>query len=144
MKSSEIVRVARTHSGKDYAHLGRGENLDCMGLVVVICQELGYQVKDVFDYDRVPSNLIFKNSVEAHMDRIKLSEIEPGDCLTFHFTKEPQHIAIVTEVKPYLKIIHSYSTIGKVVEHIVDFDDIKNYWRRRFSDAYRFKNLEKE
>ncbi len=43
--------------------------------------------------------------------------------------REPQHVALITDHG----IIHSYSGVGKVVEHSLD-----ERWRQRIAAAYRF------
>jgi hypothetical protein len=47
--------------------------------------------------------------------------------------REPQHVALITDHG----IIHSYSGVGKVVEHGLD-----ERWQQRISAAYRFPYFE--
>ncbi len=47
--------------------------------------------------------------------------------------REPQHVALVTDHG----IIHSYSGVGKVVEHGLD-----DRWQQRITAAYRFPYFE--
>ena len=60
---------------------------------------------------------------------------QAGDVLLMRFTGEPQHLAIYAGPN----IIHSYQTVGKVCEHILDAK-----WARRIVRVYRFKGLSHE
>ena len=54
---------------------------------------------------------------------------DAGGHLLHGMGREPQHVALITDKG----IIHSYSGVGKVVEHALD-----ESWRRRIVAAYRY------
>ena len=85
-------------------------------------------------YSMLPDGHKLKKHVEAQGQRIKITDIRPGDVLLMRFRKDPQHLAFVTDYADGLGIIHSYSSIGRVVEHRLD-----EKWRRRIVAAYRVK-----
>ena len=76
---------------------------------------------------------------------IDKKDIRPGDGVLLTWKTEPHHVAIITKMESTgeLGILHSYQTVGKVVEHHLDDD-----WRKRIVLAFRFplavKLLEKE
>ena len=69
--------------------------------------------------------------VEAtgHQPEIPVAEATLADIYFMAWGREPQHVALITDKG----IIHSYSGVGKVVEHALD-----ESWRRRIVAAYRY------
>ncbi|OYW62746.1 MAG: hypothetical protein B7Z31_00300 [Rhodobacterales bacterium 12-65-15] len=57
---------------------------------------------------------------------------EAGGLMLMRFGKEPQHLAICAGDT----MIHSYGSVGKVVEH--RFSDV---WRARVVKSYKFKAM---
>ncbi len=133
-----IILVSRTWLGTRYKHQGRlkGIGADCVGFVGGVMQELGYEIKDNYNYTKQPDGLLFQQKMSEHFDFIDFKDLKEADVLSFAFNSNPQHIAIVTQVNP-IYIIHSVITSKKVVEHILDND-----WKNRISGCYRFKELE--
>jgi cell wall-associated NlpC family hydrolase len=132
MTPHEIIEAARAELGTPFVHQGRipGKALDCAGLAVVVARN-GYEVEEPRAYGRSPHLGLLRQWVEAQ------SFIDPGEpvagaLLLMRFGTEPQHLAICAGDT----IIHSYSRVGKVVEH--NFSPV---WRARVVKAYRFKEV---
>ena len=136
--SQLVVDAALSFVGTPYAHQGRfpGLALDCAGLVICAAQSAGIAVADVAGYSRVPDGVTFLAGIEAQMDRINMSDIQPGDVIAFTFLKDPQHAAVVTAVEPRLKITHAHMRVRKTVEH-----DLDETWSKRICGAYRFRGI---
>lgn len=134
-----IVESAREELKTKFVHQGRCSKfgLDCAGLCVVALSRIGIEVFDVFGYHTAPSEGLFIETVEKNCDLISYEKLKQGDFLTFGFGSEAQHIAIVTEVEPKVKIIHALSRVGFVTEH-----DLDETWKRLLKRCYRLKNIE--
>ena len=138
---NNIVVTAREELKTKFVHQGRCSKvgLDCAGLCVVTLNKLGIEAFDSSGYHTTPSEGQFISTVEMNCDLISFEEIKEGDFLTFGFGSEAQHIAIVTEIEPKVKIIHSLSRVGYVTEH-----DLDATWKRLLKRCYRLKILKEE
>lgn len=136
MKATEIITAARAELGTPFRHQGRlpGKALDCAGLAVVVARRW-HTVDEPTAYGPTPNNgqLEFWLDKQTFLERAGAA-IE-GDILLMRFSKEPQHLAIFTGAT----IIHSYESVGRVVEHRLD-----DVWFKRIVRVYRFKDVEHE
>ena len=134
MTADDIIAAARKHIGTPFRHQGRvpGRGLDCVGLLIVVAQELGIEYQDATGYSSRPDGTLL-SKMEAQGALIKIQEPEPGCVLVMRFANEPQHVALCTGST----LIHSYAQVGKVTEH--RFADV---WRARVVAVFRFKGLE--
>lgn len=137
MTREEFVFTVRSFLNTPFRHQGRlpGHALDCAGLVVCAAQACGHAMRDQTGYSAVPHADLFTAAVAEHCDRIESVDILPGDLMTFAFTREPQHVAVVTQFDP-VRIAHAWQDVGKVVE--TDLDD---YWARRLRGCWRLRGL---
>lgn len=136
MNIADFVKTARSFIGTPFAHQGRlpGVGLDCAGVVVMAAIENGLQIEDEFGYPEISEDNVFADKVASYCDIIPISECAAGDLMMFRFFKNPQHIAIVSNINP-LMIIHGYMQVGKTVENNVDAT-----WLKRLTGCYRIKN----
>lgn len=129
---SDLVDFARECLGTPFKHQGRvnGRGLDCAGVLVHVMRRAGVPVIDSIGYPRMPvDNQITKIlDAEPALERLTDKNYQPGDVLLMRFRHEPQHVAIFAGEN----IVHSYSAIGKVVEH-----RLSDVWRRRIVRGYR-------
>ena len=146
----EIVAQARTWIGTKFVHQGRskqtGSNaggVDCIGLAVGVVRELGIKDKDgqllhlhdYTNYSSLPSAKLLMGSLHKVLTEIPIEEAVPGDVLVFRFKKEPQHIAILSELdKGVMRVIHSYRGPEKVTEQIIN-----DQWKSRITSAFRIR-----
>ena len=132
MTANEIIEAARAEIGTPFVHQGRipGKALDCAGLAVTVARHW-YEVEEPQAYGRSPHLGLLQQWVEAQ-SFIERGPIEAGALLLMRFGTEPQHLAICAGDT----IIHSYSRVGKVVEH--NFSPV---WRARVVRSYRFKDM---
>lgn len=127
-----LVRAARRCLGTSFRHQGRqpGRGLDCAGVIVCAARQCGLATYDVDNYARLPrGDAMQRHLAAAGLGVVDLAAALPGDVLLMHFTREAQHLALVTD----RGILHAYQQIGRVVEHRLD-----ETWRRRIVAAYRF------
>lgn len=81
-------------------------------------------------YGRQPRPDLLRDACDQYLEPAPIKE---GGVLLIRFARDPQHVAIVSQVDPP-QIIHALVSPGRVVEHILD-----EKWRRRIVRSYRFK-----
>lgn len=132
--AERIATEARTWLGTPWHHEGRvrGAGVDCGMLVLEVFKAVGVlpAAFSVGHYGRNPNlpRLIATLSAWAR----EAQEIRPGDVLLFTIVDAPRHLAIATSLDGSLGMVHSYQTLGRVVEHAIDAR-----WRRRLFKIYR-------
>lgn len=132
----KIVVEARTWIDTPFHHQGRVKSVgvDCAGVVGMTGAALGLlDVNDIpKDYAKQPNANAMTKVLDEKMTRIPVSEATIGDVLHFAFDREPQHVAIISDIG----IIHAYAQARKCVEHSLD-----DTWKSRIRGAYRFKGV---
>lgn len=144
---SQIVKQARLWIGTKFQHQGRIRKTkeheggcDCLGLIMGVAKELRLKTKygdlinelDQLNYNSIPNSQELQSQLSNHFITKDKKDISPGDLALFSLSKNPQHLAIIgilnyaSEKK--LTLIHAYSTVGYVCEHILD-----DKWYKRLS-----------
>lgn len=150
LSSSKIVKQARTWLGTKYHHQGRlkksancSGGVDCIGLVIGVCDELaicdsdGYLLSkhDRTNYSMHPEGSKLAESMQEHLSPVEPTKMKVGDILLFKFWKEPQHVGILSKYPTGgFGLIHCNSTSGSVVEQ-----PLSDTWMRMITNIYRFK-----
>ncbi|MBU9608255.1 NlpC/P60 family protein [Burkholderia multivorans] len=112
-----IVTEARTWLGTPYRHQGRikGIAVDCVGLVIGVCQALGIPCRDETGYSRRPDGTL---TPALTVQTLPVEGLPlPGDIAVFHWQGESVHLAIVTGED---RIIHALAINRRVCEHRLD------------------------
>lgn len=137
MTRQQIVTVARNYLGTPFHHQGRlkGKGIDCLGLIVCVCRDLGFDPIDATNYPwRTDSNLLQQN---LGTQLVKVDEAEVGDVMLFwaYDRNIPTHLGFKTDKG----LIHAYAHSGakKVVEIGLD-----QWWLDRFVAAYQIPGVE--
>ncbi len=135
-----IVRKARECLGTRYHHQGRvrGVGMDCVGLIVYVAKELGlFDYDDRANYSRIARGGVLCQEMARFMPKwVSPEDAKIGDVLVFWIsdrTRRPQHMGIKTDYG----LIHTYSDVGRVVEHVLD-----ERWTRRIVRAHRYPGVE--
>lgn len=142
MNGADVVAEARTWLGTPYQHQAslKGIACDCAGLILGIARALellpdkDFRAPEFAGYGREPSPLMMLKACDRFLDRT--ARFGLGDVLVMRFEKDPQHLAIVSQVDPFY-IIHSHAMVFKVTEHRLD-----EKWASRLVRAYRFRGVE--
>jgi cell wall-associated NlpC family hydrolase len=128
----QIVDESRKWIGTRWIHQGRSRaGVDCVGLVIRVAHALNLSTFDTADYSRQPDPVRMRALLAEHMTPVIHPQL--GDVLLMRFEKEPQHVAIVTDIG----IIHAYAQARRVCEHRLD-----SVWQSRVVGAYQFKGIE--
>lgn len=133
IEARQFINAARSYLDVPFRHQGRDRTgLDCIGLAIRAAQDVGISVIDDTTYKVVPNPTKMLAHLMAHCQEIQRNEITVGTLLWIRFDSDPQHVALVTDAG----MIHSYSTIGRVVEH-----GIGPAWKKRIVKAFHVRGL---
>lgn len=139
----QIADQALTYLGVPYHHDGRSREggVDCLGLAVLVLQDLGQEVQDrvgVPQHQDIWGEIVER--VELHASLIDEGCHPllwmPGDLLLFRERLMHHHAGILI-MDGSLEMVHSYSSSGMVVRQPLD-----EPWLRRVSRVYRFNGVE--
>jgi hypothetical protein len=123
----DLQTAARNYLDVKFHHQGRQPwALDCVGLVILAMRDIGYNPVDSSGYSRMPDGIMLQTAMNTQLTQVSRRP-EPNDILLMRIRRSPQHIAIATDQG----IIHSYESVGKVVEH-----DLDARWRKRIVAVY--------
>lgn len=128
-----IVRLdlfARQYMGVPFLHQGRNPKvgIDCIGLLRLCVDDSGAQLShhDRTDYDRNPAHGALERQLQAAFGA-PVCCLQPGCVVSIDFKGETRHVGVIAENGGALTLIHTSSSVGRVVE-------------RRMTPAYR-KNI---
>jgi cell wall-associated NlpC family hydrolase len=128
----DIQEAARRYLGVPFVHQGRtARGLDCVGLLVRVAEDLGFQARDFTAYSLRPSSRLLMRLIADSCDRV--DSAEPGDILVFSMIGPgwPQHAGIKTDKG----MIHAMrGGPDKVVEHVLD-----DMWTRKLDSVWRYR-----
>lgn len=147
-QAEAVARVARSWIGTPYQHLGRlkGVACDCIGLVIMVAQELGLTEFNVMDYGRDPHPARMTAGLREHLDPLGLDPVamrrgdvpdclQPGDILHLRWKAHPRHLGMVLPREGGgWNLIHAYSGSKRVVEHNLD-----KVWLHLVREGYRYR-----
>lgn len=128
----DVIAVAGRYIGTRWHHQGRSRaGVDCIGLLVLVAQDLGLPVLDQTDYSHQPDGQRLQAALAEHLQPIDTPE--PGAVLLMRFQQLPQHVALMADSGD---IIHAYAHARRVVRH-----RLNDLWRSRIVRAYRFPGV---
>ena len=142
----QVVEAAISMLGVPFRHQGRSEatGVDCVGLLVVIGQKIGYpRIVDVTDYRRMPKAETIRAVILQNCDEIPVDEAGPGDFFLMRLTgRKLRHAAVKISdetdmtkgIQPML--IHS----GGTGQGKVKIEAISTY-KHKIGAAFRVRGL---
>lgn len=138
---AQAVTTARGLIGTRWHHHGRTRAaVDCVGLLVVVAQELGIPHVDDLSYGMRPKPGALEGALErSGLVRIKVDEIQPGDVLAFWYGEKglPYHVALVSSLDGRQTMIHAMAPFGSrpgIVQEVT----LNQFWRHRVVSAWRY------
>ncbi len=117
------VTEARSWLGTPYHSCAdvKGAGVDCGMILVRIFVDCG--LSPAIDPRPYSPDWHLHRAAERYLGFVQLFAKEiardqagPGDIVVFKYGRCYAHGAIVTEAKPYLKVLHAYSIAGRVIE----------------------------
>lgn len=135
----QFVEEVKSWIGTPFHHEGRvkGAGIDCVGVAAASGANLGLKVIDMEHYPKRPIDGMFEKAVDAQTIPASLDQLQLGDILKFRIREEPQHLAIVTQLVPQIRITHAFAQAKKCVEN-----DLDNFWLERLVGVRRIEELE--
>lgn len=118
-KREEWLRVAHTWIGVPWKRTGvRRDGVNCLGLLVGVARECSFdtnieQKEQQANFAAPPTRGVMIRKAKEDLEMILVKDAVPGDLLILRINGQPQHIAIITDLKP-LQFIHA-DTMRKVV-----------------------------
>ena len=112
---ADVVRVAREWVNTPFHHRARvkGIGVDCAGLPIEVCRELGAVAPD-FDvppYTPTPDGHSMIAWCDANLTRVAQDAMQAGDMIITVVDRDPQHIGILADhVHGGFSIIHASNT----------------------------------
>ena len=142
MIGDRVIEIAMKCLKTPFRHQGRvaGLGLDCAGLFVHVCKELGVDHADASGYPRNPYDGQLESQLDAQpcLTRVDVSQARKGDILCMRIRRAPQHIAFhAGMIDGNTYIIHASEQHGGVVHHRLD-----SVWGSRIMRVYRFNGAE--
>jgi NlpC/P60 family putative phage cell wall peptidase len=138
---AQIADEARQWVGTPWRHQAslKGIGCDCIGLVRGVARALGLTApfatgaaRRYAGYGRTPDPEML---LEACGDYLDPGRGDLGDVLLLRFEREPQHFALISNLKPR-RMIHSYAQARKAVENGID-----HVWMGRIVRVYSFRGI---
>lgn len=130
----QVVDKAREYLGTPFQHQGRvkGISCDCVGLPLMIGQELGMIDKtgalingqDSADYGPQPFDNGVHEEVKRRCMEKSITDLKEGDLVTIKMPTVACHVGIISRLyvgtrDECLGLIHAYTPAGKVVETVL-------------------------
>ena len=132
--------IAMKHVGVPFRHRGRSPAskdyagaLDCVGLLVIVAQEMGLQYYDKKHYGREPWKDGLRETLVKNCGQPTEPVLAIDNILLFrlHPHEEPSHVGIVAPHRHGFGIVHTHGIIGRVV-----FQRIDEYRSNQIVEAY--------
>lgn len=162
MTPANVVARARFYLGRPFRHQGRARDLDCIGLILAVAEDLalkdisGVPIRrqDYTNYGPQPLDGFIQTECErrlheepSEVTRAAIAEkrippatlrrkIRSADVLTICLPHIPCHIGIVSDLGAELALIHAHSSTEKVSEHHLD-----DAWLRRIAGVFFFPEV---
>lgn len=142
MTRDDIQREARRLVGAPWVHQGRDPvaGIDCIGLLVFICNNLGKKVDDYTTYSREPDGETLIAEMSKYFEPIPLEKAREGDIIICRVPQVylPRHIAIMAKGLNEYTLVHSINakTGGMTVEEPL------RRWMKYRTHSFRFPELE--
>lgn len=114
---SDIVNAARSYMGVPWTHIGRSrKGIDCVGLLVKVCEDLGIPYQDIRTYTRGPQVEVFLNAIRSQTGAASIGYIRPGQIAIFKQHIYPMHVGIIGLQFGRPTVIHAAARNRRVIE----------------------------
>ncbi len=109
-----FLKIAHEWEGVPWARVGteKARGVNCLGLLVGIAKECGFlerlmEEETGANFVAPPVKGHFLGRARACLDTIHMKDALPGDLILYRIGREPQHLTIITCLKPLL-VLHSH------------------------------------
>ena len=133
----DFHKEAHKYIGVPFRHRGRTtRGLDCVGLIILVAQDCGYDKYKEFPYGREPRNSILEGVLREHFGAPVDRDPRINDLVLMRLRKggEPSHVGIITTHPHGLGIIHAYGEIERVV-----YQRFTNSMAKRIAGVYSWQ-----
>lgn len=105
-----IVDEVRALRERPFLHQGRGERLDCIGVVIVVARGLGLVAADfdITGYPPQPDGVTLLRLAREHMRELPKAQAQAGDIGVYAWGGAAQHFGVLVPYKHGgLAIVHA-------------------------------------
>lgn len=142
----ELLVVARSWMGTPFVHQSRrrGIGIDCIGLVIEVCREVGLVaaagLPDDWDhvaYGRFPDSYTPTLSLLTYLTPVPRQAMQPGDIALFRTTTgQPAHMGFLGDAADPVSLLHAFNArtqrLARVQEH-----RLSRHWLASLHSVYR-------
>lgn len=128
----KIINKAKEYLGTPWKHnhCCKGFGIDCVNLLSVCAQEVGFNIEMPKAYDRKPKYSSLHRTIEKHF--IKTDIILKGDILLFSVGNDNNHVGLGIDGNAFIHSCYRNSYRGKV-----QIDKLSHsFWGNRLVRAY--------
>ena len=112
---AEIVTAAKSYEGVRFRHRGRDRiGMDCVGLLVAVCNDLGLPVVDFQNYKRVSDAETFRDMLLGQTDESSAGALNDGSIVLLRQAFFPCHCGIISITNERCPMI-IHASIGRRV-----------------------------
>lgn len=143
LTAEKVIETVRQYVGLKYRTQGRDMlGLDCGGVVVLVCRELGVSDADLSGYSNSPDGESFERILSENLDEVTPKEsVRIGDIIAMDYDKGVQHTAFVTAID---KAANRYTVIHAKREKGVIEQFLHGYDLRAWTKTFRIKEIKYE
>lgn len=93
-----FIEVVESYIGTPVAHRGRVPHvgLDCVGLIIAACRELGMVIPEPSPYGRLPDADTLRAGLRPYCTEMPGTMRVPGDILQVYAGRQPRHVVVYT------------------------------------------------
>jgi cell wall-associated NlpC family hydrolase len=119
-----FVRLVESYIGTPVVHRGRLPHigLDCVGLAIAACRELGMDIPEPSVYGKLPDADVLRAGLSLYCREVLVSSRVPGDLLQVYAGKQARHLVVFTGVNASNQhlVVHAWGKNSIVQRAILD------------------------
>lgn len=117
---SDITKIAWEYHNVPWRHMGRDKSgVDCVGLVIAIWRDLGFEVPDTLPIYRTQPDGTMLSYFRRYMKPVHPRRIKDGSVVVYAFQNSPYHVGVVLDAERR-SIMHALTSKRKVVVDMLD------------------------
>lgn len=121
---SAFIRLVESYVGTPVVHRGRVPHvgLDCVGVLIAACRELGLEVPEPPPYGKIPDADTLRAGLRPYCTEMPASMRVPGDILQVYAGRQARHVVVFTGLNKCGQqlVVHAWGKNGVVQRALLD------------------------